>query len=207
MWAVKLCFYKVLHCFNAPCGLQGLMHPCFTCWFWCCVRACMRACACVCVHVPSLLGCLASYLLPFSFLIFSLYLLPYLSFPSRIDPLHFQTGSRRSQSKLVFNFLCFCEVLAWLSGVRCKWFSYGSVYTTATPSLLASLKSIMVLPSAAGLPRSSWTKMPLNECSSLLCYYPSIRSMGWILSLLFLCFFFFCLVKFFSTGTSPISFT
>jgi len=38
------------------------------------------------------------------------------------------------------------EVLAWLSGARCKWFAYGPADATATSSSLASLKSSLVLP-------------------------------------------------------------
>jgi len=29
------------------------------------------------------------------------------------------------------------DVLAWLSGVRCRWFAYGSADATTTPSYLA----------------------------------------------------------------------
>ena len=54
----------------------------------------------------------------------------------------------------------------YLSGVRCKWFAYGSADATATLSSLAPLKSRMVYLSRAGLPRLSWKKGPLKGCSS-----------------------------------------
>jgi len=54
----------------------------------------------------------------------------------------------------------------YLSGVRCKWFAYGSADATATPSSLAPVKSRMVYLSHAGLPRLSWKKGPLKGCSS-----------------------------------------
>ena len=46
----------------------------------------------------------------------------------------------------------------YLSGARCKWFAYGPADATATPSSLALVKSIIVYPSGAGLPRLSWKK-------------------------------------------------
>jgi len=45
-----------------------------------------------------------------------------------------------------------------LSGARCKWFAYGLVDATATPSSLAPVKSIMVYLSGAGLSTLSWNK-------------------------------------------------
>ena len=48
--------------------------------------------------------------------------------------------------------------LGYLSGARCKWFAYGPVDATATPSSLAPVKSRMVYLSGAGLPRLSWKK-------------------------------------------------
>jgi len=43
---------------------------------------------------------------------FLTYLLPYLSFPSRIDPLHFRPRCRKRQLNLAFVFLClFCVVV------------------------------------------------------------------------------------------------
>ena len=50
---------------------------------------------------------------------------------------------------------CWC---GYLSGARCKWFSYGSADATATPLSLASAKSRMVCPSGTSLPRLSWKK-------------------------------------------------
>jgi len=44
----------------------------------------------------------------------------------------------------------------YLSTARCKWFAYGPADAVANQSSLASLKSRMVLPSAASLPRLSW---------------------------------------------------
>ena len=46
----------------------------------------------------------------------------------------------------------------YLSGVCCKWFSYGPADATATLSSLATVKSRMVYLSGAGLPRLSWKK-------------------------------------------------
>jgi len=46
----------------------------------------------------------------------------------------------------------------YLSGSRCKWFSYGPADATATPSSLAPVKSRMVYLSSASLPRLSWKK-------------------------------------------------
>jgi len=44
--------------------------------------------------------------------LFLTYLLPYLSFPLRIDPLRFQTGCRKRRLNLALVFLClFCVVL------------------------------------------------------------------------------------------------
>ena len=57
-------------------------------------------------------------------------------------------------------------VIYLLSGVRCKWFAYGSAVATVTPSSLAPVKSRMIYPSGAILPRLSWRKRLLNGCSS-----------------------------------------
>ena len=56
-----------------------------------------------------------------------------------------------------------------LSGVRCKWFAYGSADATATPSSLASAKSRMVYPSGTGLPRLSWKKAVKRLCVCVFC--------------------------------------
>ena len=42
---------------------------------------------------------------------FLTYLLPYLSFPLRIDPLHFQAGCRKRRLNLGLVFLCCCSFL------------------------------------------------------------------------------------------------
>jgi len=49
-------------------------------------------------------------------------------------------------------------VISILSRARCKWFAYGLADATDIPSSLASLKSRMVLPFGAALPRLSWKK-------------------------------------------------
>ena len=57
----------------------------------------------------------------------------------------------------------------YLSGVRCKWFAYGSADATATPSSLASAKARMVYLSCTGLPMLSWKKRQLNDCVCFSC--------------------------------------
>jgi len=54
----------------------------------------------------------------------------------------------------------------YLSEARCRWFAYGPVDATATPSSLPPVKSKMVYLSGAGLPRLSWKK-GINGCSSI----------------------------------------
>jgi len=46
----------------------------------------------------------------------------------------------------------------YLSAARCKWFAFGPVDASATPSSLAPVKSRVVYLSGAGLPRLSWKK-------------------------------------------------
>ena len=50
----------------------------------------------------------------------------------------------------------------YLSAARCKWFAYGPVDVTATPSSLAPVKSRMVHLSGAGFTRVVLEKRPLN---------------------------------------------
>jgi len=58
----------------------------------------------------------------------------------------------------------------YLSKARCRWLAYGPVDATATPSSLASLKSRIVLPSGASLPRLSWKRgRCLGECRLANC--------------------------------------
>jgi len=53
---------------------------------------------------------------------------------------------------------CWC---GYLSGAKCKWFSYGQANATATTSL-ALLKSRMVLPFLYWLSQAVLEKRPLN---------------------------------------------
>jgi len=46
----------------------------------------------------------------------------------------------------------------YLSGARCRWFTYGPADATATQSSLAPVKSRIVYLSGAGLPRLFWKK-------------------------------------------------
>jgi len=55
------------------------------------------------------------------------------------------------------------HVLAWyLSGVKCKWFTYGPAHATANPQSLALVKSAFLVPAYPGCPG----KRPLNGCSN-----------------------------------------
>jgi len=53
----------------------------------------------------------------------------------------------------VVRYWCGC-----LSAARCKWFAYGPVDATATPSSLTPVKSRMLYLSGAGLPTLSWKR-------------------------------------------------
>jgi len=78
--------------FCASCGLRGVMRPWFDFWF--------RR------YIYILFVCLYRMLPRLFFLhIFLIYLLPYLSFPLRIDPLPFQAGCRKRRLNLA---LVFC---------------------------------------------------------------------------------------------------
>jgi len=80
----------VYGCMRAP----GVMRPWFDFWFW-------RYMHCLLVYIV----CSPTY--PF-FLFFLTYLLPYLSFPLRTDPLCFQARCRKRQLNLA---LVFCVVV------------------------------------------------------------------------------------------------
>ena len=68
-----------------------------------------------------------------------------------------------------------CTVKNWVmrswcdyrSAVRCKWFAYGPANATATPSSLASLKSILVLHFWYLLTQVAWKKRLLDGCLSV----------------------------------------
>ena len=78
-----------------PCWFRGIMRPWLDFWFW----------RYICLFILY-----ASPLIIFSSL-FLTYLLPYLSFPLRIDPLHFQAGCHKKTTKHGFSFLCLCCVV------------------------------------------------------------------------------------------------
>jgi len=61
---------------------------------------------------------------------------------------------------------------SYLSGARCRWFSYDPADATATRSSVVSLKSHWFSLSGAGLPRLSWNERPLNRflCVYLMCH-------------------------------------
>ena len=59
-----------------------------------------------------LFACLCSPTYPFFSLLFLTYLLPYLSFPLKIDPLRFRAGCHKRRLNLALVFLClFCVVV------------------------------------------------------------------------------------------------
>ena len=100
----------VYGCMRAP----GVMRPWFDFWFW-------RYMHCLLVYIV----CSPTY--PF-FLFFLTYLLPYLSFPLRTDPLYFQARCRKRQLNLA---LVFCVVVHFFWSVNacfcCVRFSFFSI--------------------------------------------------------------------------------
>ena len=84
-------------CSVAPCGLRGIMRPWLNFLFQCYILF-----ACLYRRLPHLF---------FFSSLFLTYLLPYSSFPLRIDPLCFQTRCRNGRLNMV-SFLClFCVVM------------------------------------------------------------------------------------------------
>ena len=94
IWAT----FTFLYLSVAPFGLQDVMCPWFCFWF--------RS------YIYILFACLCRMLFRLSFFLHSFltHLLPYLSFPLRIDPLHFQAGYRKRRLNLALVFL-YCTTL------------------------------------------------------------------------------------------------
>ena len=85
LWRLSWTWQQVsLHSMLAPCRLRHVMRPWFDFWFWCSIY-------CLLVYIV----CFSTY--PFSS-IFLTCLLPYLSFPLRINPLHFQEDEEKMRS-------------------------------------------------------------------------------------------------------------
>ena len=89
---------------------QGVIRPRFNFWFW------------------LLFTCLYRMLPHLSFLLhfFLTYLLPYLSFPLRIDPLCFQAGCRKRRLNVA---LVFCVVVHFFHWWMCAFVVLGLVFS------------------------------------------------------------------------------
>ena len=107
------CVNKCIVCIKAPCGLWGIMHP----WFDFLFR----------LYIYCLVTSYAPHL---SF--FLTYLLPYLSFPLRIDLLRFQAGCHKRRLNLA---LAFCVSLDHFGFVFSNFVLLGLVFSVPSQEL------------------------------------------------------------------------
>ena len=103
---------------TAMCRLCCIIHPWFICWFWCYIYI-----VCLFTWLPPL----TSF---FLYLFFLTYLLPYLPFPLRIGPLHFQARGCKRRLNLGLGCLSLSSIIVFLCSwcmviVLCSEFSYS----------------------------------------------------------------------------------